>query len=396
MSLTTTMEQHRPKTGEYHVSRVDNIPTATVQCHASNLLELPDRTLLCVWFGGTQEGTSDISIYSSRLTPGSSSWSQPVRLSHDAQRSEQNPILFRDPASGDIWLFHTAQSAGNQDEAAIIARTSKDNAQTWSKPFEPFPEKRGAFVRQPLVVLPDNTWLLPIFYCRAPPGFRWIGSDDVSAVMYTKDGGKTWAESVVPDSRGCVHMNIVALPTKKSYVAFFRSRWADNIYRATSEHGINWSAPAKTTLPNPNSGICTAALPNGDLVIVFNDSRAESNMARREGLYDDITPADDTRVNQPGVGGKAAIWGTPRKALSVGLSKDDGVTWKYRVLEDGDGFCMTNNSVERTNRELSYPSIFVDSEAQGQKGVHLAYTYHRQNIKYVRIEDVEKFVNASD
>lgn len=395
-TVTTMLEAATPKTGVSHVSRVDNIPAATVQCHASNLLELPDGTLLCVWFGGTQEGTSDISIYSSRLSPGAASWTQSVRVSSDANRSEQNPVLFRDPAEGAIWLFHTAQSAGNQDEAAIIARVSKDEARTWSEPFEPFPEKKGVFVRQPCVVLPDNTWLLPVFYCRAPPGFRWIGSDDVSAVMYTKDGGKTWQESLVPESRGCVHMNIVALPTKKSYVAFFRSRWADNIYRATSKDGINWSAPAKTTLPNPNSGICSAALPNGDLVIVFNDSRAESNMARREGLYDDITPADDTRVNQPGVDGRTAIWGTPRKALTVGLSKDDGVTWKYRVLEDGDGFCMTNNSVERSNRELSYPSIFVENGTRGQKGVHLAYTFHRQNIKYVRINDVESFVNAVD
>ncbi|KAI4597345.1 hypothetical protein KJ359_004451 [Pestalotiopsis sp. 9143b] len=395
-TVTTMLEAATPKTGVSHVSRVDNIPAATVQCHASNLLELSDGTLLCVWFGGTQEGTSDISIYSSRLSPGATSWTQAVRVSSDAKRSEQNPVLFRDPAEGAIWLFHTAQSAGNQDEAAIVARVSKDEARTWSEPFEPFPEKKGVFVRQPLVVLPDNTWLLPVFYCRAPPGFRWIGSDDVSAVMYTKDGGKTWQESLVPESRGCVHMNIVALPAKNSYVAFFRSRWADNIYRATSEDGINWSAPAKTTLPNPNSGICSAALPNGDLVIVFNDSRAESNMARREGLYDDITPADDTRVNQPGVDGRTAIWGTPRKALTAGLSKDDGVTWKYRVLEDGDGFCMTNNSVERSNRELSYPSIFVENGTKDQKSVHLAYTFHRQNIKYVRIDDVEGFVNAVD
>ncbi|KAI1846782.1 hypothetical protein JX265_004751 [Neoarthrinium moseri] len=393
MSLTSTQETPRAET--QYISRVDNIPAATVQCHASNLLELPDRTLLCVWFGGTQEGCADISIYASRLDPEAPLWTQPVRISSDASRSEQNPILFRDPVTGAIWLFHTAQSAGNQDEAAIIARISNDQAKTWSEPFEPFPGKKGVFVRQPLVVLSGNTWVLPIFYCRAPPGFRWIGSDDVSAVMYTKDGGKTWAESSVPNSRGCVHMNIVALPANKSYVAFFRSRWADHIYRATSDDGISWTAPTKTTLPNPNSGICSATLPNGNLVIVFNDSCASASMARREGLYDDITPADDTRVNQPGVDGKTAIWGTPRKALSVGLSKDNGVTWKYRVLEDGDGFCMTNNSKERSNRELSYPSIYVDRTSESQKSVHIAYTYHRQNIKYVHISDVEAFVNES-
>ncbi|KAK8872957.1 glycosyl hydrolase [Apiospora arundinis] len=375
------------------IGRVENIEAATVQCHASNLLELPDRTLLCVWFGGTQEGCSDISIYQSCLSPGSSSWAPPKKISSDEGRSCQNPILFRDPATETLWLFHTAQPAGNQDEAVILARTSKDAAQTWSEAFEPFPGKKGAFVRQPLVVLADGTWVLPIFYCRVPPGFRWIGSDDVSAVRYTKDGGKTWSENSVPGSTGCVHMNIVALPKRKSYVAFFRSRWADHIYRSTSNDGLNWEPPTKTTLPNPNSGICSAALPDDKLVIVFNDSSASADMQRREGLYDDITPADDTRVNQPGVDGKTAIWGTPRKALSVGLSGDEGKTWQYRVLEDGDGFCMTNNSVERSNRELSYPSIFVEKESGG-KSLHVAFTYHRQNIKYVHIEDVEVFVRG--
>ncbi|KAI0012133.1 glycosyl hydrolase [Xylariaceae sp. FL0662B] len=375
------------------IDRVDNLPRATVQCHASNILQLPDKTLIVVWFGGTQEGTADISVYLSRLAPGGS-WSQPTHVSSDPVRSEQNPLLFRDPETGTIWLFHTAQPAGNQDQAAIIARTSEDQGQTWSEPFEPFPSIKGAFIRQPIVVLPDNTWVLPIWYCRVPPGFRWIGSDDVSAVLYTRDQGKTWHESSVPDSTGCVHMNIVTLPTKNSYVAFYRSRWANFIYRSTSSDGINWSAPEKTPLPNPNAGIGTAVLPNGDLVVVFNNSSAAEGMARREGLYDDITPADDKRVNQPRVNGKTAVWGTPRKALSVGISKDEGKTWKYKVLEDGDGFCMTNDSKERSNRELSYPSIVVDSSSESGKGVHVTYTYYRQHIKYVRITDVEAFVNG--
>lgn len=390
-TITNTVTSTDTHTKSRALTRVDDLPASTVQCHASNLLELPDGTLLCVWFGGTQEGTHDISIYLSRLEPGStSSWSEPVRISADKERSEQNPVLFRDPATGTIWLFHTAQPLGNQDEAVVIARTSSDDARTWSAPFEPFTGRKGVFVRQPLVVLPGGTWVLPIWYCRTPPGFRWVGNDDVSAILYTHDGGRTWLEKEVPDSVGRVHMNIMRLPSTGSYVAFFRSRWADEVYRSVSEDGLEWSAPEKTPLPNPNSGIGAAALPSGDIVMIFNDSKANPEMQRREGLYDDITPAEDTRSNQPGVGSKVAIWGTPRKLLSVALSKDQGKTWRWRVLEDGDGFCMTNNSKERTNRELSYPSILVDGK--GQNGVHVAYTYHRRNIKYVYIRDAEEFV----
>lgn len=392
MSTTTTTAPAaslRP-----HIAFEENLPTNTVQCHASNLLRLPNGTLLCAWFGGTQEGISDISIYLTRQEPGSESWSTPVRVSSDPGRSEQNPVLFQDPATGHLSLFHTAQPVGNQDQCQIIARTSEDDGHSWSAPFIPFPKTRGALVRQPVVILADGTWVLPLFYCRAEPGFRWVGNDDCSAIMYTKDGGKTWEEREVPGSLGLVHMAIVPLtPAEKGYVAFFRSRWADNVYISTSQDGLSWAEPTKTSLPNPNSGICAAALPSGDIVLVFNNSCATPGMPRRRGLYDDITPPEDKRADQADVNGKVAIWGTPRKALSIGLSKDGGKNWQYKVLEDGDGYCLTNNSAEKTNRELSYPSILVGG-GKSPNSVDIAYTFHRLYIKHVRIADVQQFVQS--
>ncbi|KAK1723562.1 hypothetical protein CaCOL14_001189 [Colletotrichum acutatum] len=367
------------------------IPAATVQSHASNLLQLPNKTVLCAWFGGSQEGLPDISIWLSRQEPDATSWSTPEKISSDTNRSCQNPVLFRAPKTEDIWLFHTSQDAGNQDGAIVMARTSSDIGKTWSAPRYPLKGVTGAFVRQPLVVLGDDTWVLPVFHCRSTPGQRWIGNNDISAVFYSKDEGQTWTENVVPDSIGSVHMNIIAPKSQGSeYVAFFRSRWADNVYRSTSPDGLNWAPPKPTSLPNPNSGICAARLPSGNLAIVFNRSAAEPDMAKREGLYDDITPEDDKRPNQASVNGKNAIWGTPRKALTAAVSTDDGLTWKEKVLEEGDGFCMTNNSIEKTNRELSYPSIFVEKES-----VHIAFTFHRQYIKYVRIDDIEGWVDQA-
>lgn len=367
------------------------IPAQTVQSHASNLLQLPDKTLLCAWFGGSQEGLPDICIWLSRLEPGSSDWSVPRKISAVENRSCQNPVLFRNPKSGDLLLFHTSQELGDQDSCVVISKKSTDGGVTWSEPTYPLKGVKGAFVRQPVVVLEDGTWVLPVFHCRPTPGFRWIGNDDIAAVFYSKDEGQTWTESVVPDSFGAVHMNIIAPPKPGAdYVAFYRSRWADSVYRATSPDGLNWTAPKPTVLPNPNSGIAAARLPSGNIALVFNRSSAAADSAKREGLYDDITSEEDKRKNQPAIHGKSAIWGTPRKTLTVGISTDEGLTWKERVLEEGDGFCMTNNSIEKTNRELSYPSILVEG-----KVAHIAFTFHRQYIKYVRVEDVEAWVNAA-
>ena len=68
------------------------LPSPCPQNHAANILPLPDGTLMCVWFGGTQEGVADISVWGSRLAPGSERWSDAVKLSDDATRSEPGPF----------------------------------------------------------------------------------------------------------------------------------------------------------------------------------------------------------------------------------------------------------------------------------------------------------------
>ena len=64
-------------------------PSPCVQNHAANLTLLANGDLGCVWFGGTQEGMADISIWFARLAKESSEWSQPVKLSDDPARSKQ-------------------------------------------------------------------------------------------------------------------------------------------------------------------------------------------------------------------------------------------------------------------------------------------------------------------
>lgn len=89
------------------------LPCACPQNHAANLLPLDDGSLMCVWFGGSREGKADISIWGSRLAPGSDRWSEAVKLCDDPDRSEQNPVLFQAPDNV-LWLLWTAQFAGNQ------------------------------------------------------------------------------------------------------------------------------------------------------------------------------------------------------------------------------------------------------------------------------------------
>lgn len=364
-----------------------DIPAPCIQNHAANLMPLADGDIGCVWFGGTQEGIADISIYFSRLARDAAAWSTPVKLSDDPTRSEQNPILFPAP-DGKLWLIYTAQKSGNQDTAIVRYRISEDNGISWG-PIGTLFEKAGTFVRQPVVVLDNGDWLIPVFYCRTNPGDKWVGNNDISAVMISSDQGAHWREVEVPDSVGCVHMNIEKMDDG-SLLALFRSRWADHVYSSRSlDNGRSWSAPQPTELPNNNSSIQYTRLANGHLAIVYNDISSAQATERRVSLYDEIEDEGDT-PGTPQVAtaaaseGRTAFWGTPRAPMTLAISEDGGKTWPYkRNLEVGDGYCMSNNSEKQINREFSYPSIKETPDGF----LHIAYTYWRQKIKYVRVAE---------
>ena len=344
------------------------LPSSCPQNHAANLLPLPDGSLMCVWFGG------------SGLLPGSRQWSDAVKLSDDASRSEQNPVLFLAPDNV-LWLLWTAQISGNQDTAIVRYRQSTDLGQTWGE-IATLLDKPGTFIRQPITVLDNGNWLLPVFYCRTQPGEKWVGNDDISAVKISSDCGKTWRDVEVPQSLGCVHMNITTLPGG-TLVALFRSRWADNIYYSQSvDNGESWSVPEPTELPNNNSSIQVTTLASGELALVFNHMSAAGARERRASLYDEIDDGDNSRKEPEVTSGRSAFWGAPRAPMTVAISADGGKTWPWqRNLDEGDGYCMTNNSLDKRNREFSYPSI-----KQGADGtLHIAYTWFRQAIKYVHV-----------
>lgn len=358
------------------------LPTSTAQCHAANLLELPGGDLGCAWFGGTQEGMSDICVWFARLGP--AGWSEPVRVSEDPHRSEQNPVLFA-PTPDELWLLYTAQHAGDQDTAEVRMRVSRDGGASWTAARTLVPPRpdAGVFVRQPIVAATPDRWLLPVFCCVRPDSGSWVGDHDYSAVLVSDDHGAGWSYHRVPDSTGCVHMNI--LRTDDEYVALFRRRQADAIHLSRSPDGVKWSSPEPTELPNNNSSIQAAVLRDGSIVVAYNASSAHDATDRRTSLYDEIAPdggLGSAPATPPATG--TAFWGAPRAPMTLAVSWDAGRTWPVRRdIETGDGYCLTNNSRDGLNRELSYPSIVQTTDG----AVHLAYTHFRQAIKHVRIDE---------
>lgn len=350
------------------------LPSPVVQNHAANLAFLPDGSLACVWFGGTMEGMGDISVYMSELGP--AGWGPARRLTDDPDRSEQNPVLFTAP-DGKVWLFHTSQPGGRQDEARIMARVSSDGRTFGAPRALGF---RGIFVRQPPQIGPDGAWLLPGFACVTPAQGRWTGDIDHAVMLVSRDQGETWSAHQVPDSLGAVHMNPVA-PRGGLMPAFYRDRYAQAVKRSLStDGGLTWSAPRATDLPNNNSSVQAIRLADGRVAITCNPVNAAMSEARRTSLYDEIEGTPEEPAAQEG---PKAIWGVPRAPMVLALSEDDGASFPRRItLDAGSGLALSNNSAEGRNRELSYPSVL-----EGPDGaLHIAYTYHRRAIRYLRLD----------
>ena len=344
-----------PLDGHFRVSHIAGTEEAYLtpihqSSHAANLLQLKNGDILCFWFSGTQEGQSGVAIVVSRLAKNSRQWTVPKTVDRHAGESYQNPVGFQAP-DGTVWLFHTTQEAGaGQAHSSVLVVKSHDNGRTWGKSAVLFNEP-GAFIRQPLVIMPNGYWLLPMYYSTSR-GITTGAESNYSAMKISANQGKTWKECDVPSSGGYVQPSV--LYVKHHYVAFFRSRFADYIYRSTSPDGCHWKAPVKTSLPNNNSSIQAVLLRDGKIAMAFND------------------------VSAARVTGKPAVG--PRRPLTVALSSDEGLTWSaMRDIEKGHVGQPGSNPLPKVpeREEFSYPAILQQSNGN----ILVAFTYLRKTIK---------------
>ena len=317
--------------------------------HAANLLALPNGDLLLTYYSGIYERGADESIVLSRLPKGASKWTTPVVVSHHADWANQNPLLFLAP-DGTVWLFHTTQR-GDQQKDIVYALKSTDQGHTWSGPVTVFPQL-GLYTRQPLVVF-QKQWLFPVYHS-AGGSITSNAQKDHSYVEVSADSGATWKECDVPGSGGFVQMNIIPL-SQDHLIAFFRSRYADWIYKSESSDGCTWTPPQVTQLPNNNASIQATRLKNGHLVMIFNNTQAE------------LKP-------------EHADTGS-RRILSIAISEDNGKTWPW--IRDIENPTISQPILPLEDAEYSYPSVTQSADGM----LHVAYTFRRQTIKYMTFSE---------
>mmetsp|Transcript_36855 Transcript_36855/g.94230 ORF Transcript_36855/g.94230 Transcript_36855/m.94230 type:complete len:658 (+) Transcript_36855:347-2320(+) len=328
-----------------YVAYMQPARSARQQTHAPSIITLPNGDMLAAWFDGV-EGMAGVGIVVSRLLMGpvaDRAWSKPSMVSLDPHRSAQNPVLWYDADTGKVFLMHTSQRAMmGQGTSDVRWLHSADLGLTWSEPEVVF-RRRGAFVRNSLVVGARGEWLLPMYH--TPGGYEMF-HEHYCTMRRSDDHGASWVDEVRMSQPG----QFLAQPTTVRLsqdppvlVTWMRDRRSQFIYTVKSaDDGWTWSNPKRTRLPNNNSGIQALRLLSGTVAMVFNNH-----------------------------GG-----GPDRWPITVALSYDGGETWAH--VRD----------LDREPLALAYPALTQTPDGL----IHIMYSYHRETIKYVAV--TEEWIKA--
>ncbi len=294
-------------------------------CHASTIAETA-AGFVAAWFGGTGEKNPDVGIWYSRSH--GKEWSAPREAANGIQPDGKkrlpcwNPVLFQ-PAHGPLLLFFKIGPSPSTWWGMMM--TSTNQGESWSVP-ERLPDGFLGPIKNKPVELPDGSLLCPSSTEHA--GWK-------VHLERAFENGRRWEKTGPlnePSEFGAIQPSILIHSLADFQIVCRSTKHA--ITEAWShDGGKSWGAMAKTTLPNPNSGIDAVQLRDGSAWIVYNHTTSG------------------------------------RTPLNVAISRN-GQNWQPAL------------TLESEPGEYSYPAVI-----QARDGlVHISYTWKRQRIKHVVVD----------
>ncbi len=318
-------------------------PRGRAMVHSATLTELPKGGVQAFWYGGSREGARDVGIYTARLLPNERSWTLPREVMTRPRLSEElgryikklgNPVAFLD-ASGQVWLFFVSVSVGGWSGSAINAMVSQDGGETFG------PVKRlvtspafnvSTLVRGRPVQMRDGSITLPVYHEFLGKFAELLRLDPDGVVLEKKRL-----------TLGRHHIQPVLVPEDAETANVFL-RYAGETdkrihYVSTDDAGLEFTAPRRSNLPNPDSAIDAVRVAGHGLLMVYNHSEVA------------------------------------RHILALAVSEGDPGHWTrihdLEHAEAGEG------------QLFSYPSILRDQAGR----THIVYTHNRTHIKHVMFND---------
>lgn len=285
-------------------------------CHATTIAETPTGLVLAFFGGPNRNREGQALWFATRAEDG---WAPPrcVAPCHGNATMCWNPVLHQAPGGALLLFFKQGENCAEWSGRRM---RSDDGGRTWG-PVEPLPPGFWGPVRTPPRILRDGSLLCP----SSTEAGRWQVHFERTA-----DLGRTWTRtrSVVDDvGFQAIQPTLLVWPSGLLQ-ALCRTRAGVIAQTWSDDDGRTWMPLEATPLPNPNSAVDAAMLPDGRALLVYNDVTCEA----------------------PGYGG-------PRTPLSVAVSRD-GCAWtRVGHLETDPG-------------EFSYPCVLPTADGL----VHVTYT----------------------
>ncbi len=320
----------------------EQVPFASA--HASTIVETREG-LLAAWFGGSDEGQPDVSIWSARHD--GARWLPPVLVADGRQPGGRrfpcwNPVLFQ-PSRGPLLLFYKVGPSPR--EWWGLVRTSTDQGRTWSDARR-LPDGILGPIRAKPIELAGGVLLAGSSSEHA----GWVVHMERATLGDAASAGALgspaawWKSRPLNDPKAfeAIQPTILAhSPTRLQILCRSRQRVITEAW--SEDAGRTWSAMTATALPNPSAGIDAVRLADGRSLLVYNP-----------------TPSGRSR-------------------LELAVSRD-GRSWRSAVVLESPPAHATR-AVE-TLGEYSYPAVI-----QGRDGrVHVTYTWRRERIKHVVLD----------
>jgi hypothetical protein len=262
---------------------------------------------------------------------GGRSWSKADRIivKNEGRLNVMSVSLLR-LQDGRIALFYLKKDA--VDDCRPYVRFSRDEGESWSKPVLCIPE-RGYFVvnNDRVIQLRDGRILMPAAFHRIRCGEDSTkppvtDSRGIAMAFFSDDGGRIWKESAnwlvipVPGWSGLQEPGAIELQDGRLY-GWARTDTGRQWEFGSGDRGVTWSPPVRSRFRSPCSPLCMKRVPStGDLLAVWNDHDPKWKMKKA----------------------RPSSWG--RTPLALGVSSDDGRSWRHRRLIETDprrGFCYT-------------------------------------------------------
>lgn len=314
----------------------------TQEVHSATAVELSNGDIHVFWYGGTEEGSKDTSIYTRVLSKAQGSWSgidKIVTRQQVASNTRRNIRKLGNPvavASGnEIRLFFVTTSIGGWATSSINLSVSADNGKTWgdvSRLISSPLINISTLVRNPPLLTENGGLLLPVYHELAGKFSELLQLDTSGSVI-----------NKFRISDGVQGMQPLLLPVDSTHAIALMRNGSDKqprniLFSRSMDNLSDWSTLEDLSLPNPDAAVTAVQLDKPDeLLMVFNNHASE------------------------------------RDDISMAWRQSDASKWQliYQFETKPDG--------EDEHNPFSYPFLLKTRDGN----FHLFYTWKRKKIKHV-------------